>query len=213
MQHFKQHGKQDYNILSFGYTEVSSKSCIMTWMVAPGGGSGGNSRFQVTGMIEWRQKSKPKKIPGPKFNLPKIPRRISEPLKYPEELHSQDTRGSDAGTITNVQIVLNTQKNPYLNQPTQKNTCQNFSTPKKPEIENFTPYKNPSIIPVTWNLEYPPPPRMVVHFILGLQNKVVVNSYTIQTKEDITAFPWYFQKTTKLMIDLWLFCFGHCDHC
>jgi len=40
-------------------------------MVAPG--VGGNSRFQVTGMIEWRQKSKPKKIPGPKFNPPKNP--------------------------------------------------------------------------------------------------------------------------------------------
>ena len=52
----------------------------------PRGGGGGNFRFRVTGMIEWRQKSqpkktpgvsnKPKKIPGPKFNPP---RRISEP--------------------------------------------------------------------------------------------------------------------------------------
>ena len=41
----------------------------------PGEGSG----FQVTGMIEWRQKSKPKKIPAPKFNAPKIRNRISEP--------------------------------------------------------------------------------------------------------------------------------------
>ena len=32
-------------------------------------------------------------------------------------------------------------KNPYLNQPTQKNTCQNFSAQKKPEIEHFTPIK------------------------------------------------------------------------
>ena len=49
----------------------------------------GNSRFQVTVMIEWRQKSKPKKIPtasnkpkkipGPKFKPSKIPGRISEP--------------------------------------------------------------------------------------------------------------------------------------
>ena len=153
-------------------------------------------------MIEWRQKSKPqkiprasnkpKKIPGPKFNLPKIRRRISEPLKFPEELHSQDTRGSDAGTITNVQIVLNTQKNPYLNQPTQKNTCQNFSTQKKSEIENFTPINilQSSLSLEIWSTPTPPsPPPMVVHFILGLQNKVVVNSYTIQTKEDITAFP------------------------
>ena len=35
------------------------------------------------------------------------------------------------GTIMNPQIVFNTQKNLYLNQATQKNTCQNFPTPKK----------------------------------------------------------------------------------
>ena len=39
-----------------------------------------------------------------------------------------------AGTITNLQIVLNTQRNPYFNQATQKNTCQNFPTPKNPSI-------------------------------------------------------------------------------
>ena len=60
-----------------------------------------------------------------------------------------------AGTITNLQIVLNTQKNPYLNQATQKHTCQNFPTPKNPEIENFHHPQNPSITPVTWNPEYP----------------------------------------------------------
>ena len=38
-------------------------------------------------------------------------------------------------TITNVQIILNTQKNPFLNQAAQKSTRQNFST--HPEIENF----------------------------------------------------------------------------
>ena len=34
------------------------------------------------------------------------------------------------GTTMNLQIILNTQKNPYLNQATQKNTCQIF-IPKK----------------------------------------------------------------------------------
>ena len=51
--------------------------------------------------------------------------------------------------------ILNTQKNPYLNQATQKHTCQNFPTPKNPEIENFHHPQNPSITPVTWNPEYP----------------------------------------------------------
>ena len=35
-----------------------------------------------------------------------------------------------AGTTTNLQIILNTPKNPYLNEATQKNTCQVF-LPKK----------------------------------------------------------------------------------
>ena len=40
---------------------------------------GGYSGFQVTGMIEWSQKSKPKKIPGPKINPQKIPCRFCGP--------------------------------------------------------------------------------------------------------------------------------------
>ena len=32
-------------------------------------------------------------------------------------------------------LVLNMQKNPYLNQATRKNTCQDFPIPKNPEIE------------------------------------------------------------------------------
>ena len=58
--------------------------------LGPGvGGVGGYSRFQVSRMIGWGQKSKPKKIPrasnkaqkipGSKINPQKIPRRISEP--------------------------------------------------------------------------------------------------------------------------------------
>ena len=39
----------------------------------------GYSGFQVTGMIEWGQKSKPKKNPGPKFIPQKILCGISEP--------------------------------------------------------------------------------------------------------------------------------------
>ena len=59
-------------------------------------------------------------------------------IKFSEELRSRDTWGSYAGTITNVQIALNTQQNPYLNQATQKTTCHTFPT-----------QKNPLIIPVT----------------------------------------------------------------
>ena len=36
-------------------------------------GGGGYSGFQVTGMIKWGQKSKPKKIPRASNKTPKIP--------------------------------------------------------------------------------------------------------------------------------------------
>ena len=61
------------------------------------------------------------------------------------------------GTITNLQIVLNTQKNPYLNQATQKNTCQNLPTQKYPEIENLKPQKIFDY-PCHFKSGVPPPP-------------------------------------------------------
>jgi len=41
----------------------------------------------------------------------------------------------------NLQIVLNTQKNPYLNQATSKKYLPNFPTQKNPGIKNFKPKK------------------------------------------------------------------------
>ena len=41
----------------------------------------------------------------------------------------------------NLLIVLNTPKNRYLNQATQKNTLQNFPSQKNREIKNFKPKK------------------------------------------------------------------------
>ena len=62
------------------------------------------------------------------------------------------------GTITNLQIALNTRKKKSLLKSSYpKNTWQNFPTQENPEIENFKPKKNPSIIPATWNPEYPRP--------------------------------------------------------
>ena len=52
------------------------------------------------------------------------------------------TRPGYAGTTTNLQIVLNTPKNPYLNQATQKNTCQIFVSKKIPESKISNPKKS-----------------------------------------------------------------------
>ena len=46
------------------------------------------------------------------------------------------------GHYMNLQIILNTQKNPYLNQATQKNTCQIFIPKKIPESKISNPEKS-----------------------------------------------------------------------
>ena len=57
------------------------------------------------------------------------------------ELRGRDTWELFTVPPHNLQIVLNTQKNAYLNQATQKNTCQNLPTQKYREIENLKPKK------------------------------------------------------------------------
>ena len=68
---------------------MTAKVLCKRYGLSQAGGGGGYSRFQVAGMIEWRQKSnpkislglptKPKKIHEPKFNTKQITCRISEP--------------------------------------------------------------------------------------------------------------------------------------
>ena len=162
----------------------------------------------MTGMIEWGQKSKPKKslglptkpekITGPKINPPKKSHAEFPSLKNFQKALNDVTRKIKTLEIeclfvyssyhlklsfshlvvilttletpktaniktaakqvwlyfflqnyaarirghstTNVQIVLNTPKNPYLNQATPKNTCQ-FSYPKRTRHRKFKPKK------------------------------------------------------------------------
>jgi len=61
----------------------------------------------------------------------KIPCRISWAIK----ISRGTTQPVFAETVTNLQIVLNTQK-ALLKSSYPKNTCQNFLTQKNPEIEN-----------------------------------------------------------------------------
>ena len=53
-----------------------------------------------------------------------------------------------AGTTTNLQIILNTPKNPYLNEATQKNTCQLF-LPKKILESKISNSKNSYWLPIS----------------------------------------------------------------
>ena len=81
--------------------------------------SGGYSRFKVTWMFEWEQKSKAQKIPGPKITPPTPPPKKNSIHNYAAGISRQTTNN-----------------NFQLNQAI-------LSYPKKnPEIENFKPKKS-----------------------------------------------------------------------
>ena len=50
----------------------------------------GDSGFQVTGMIEWGEKSKPKKLPGPKVNPQKSHAKFLSHKNLLSELRGRD---------------------------------------------------------------------------------------------------------------------------
>ena len=93
-------------------------------------------------MIEWGQKSKQKKIPTLKINPKKYHAEFPSGNKFGYTLFAEllCTWLGYVCTTTNPQLVLNTQKNPYLNQATQtKIILATFSCPKKTRIKNFNP--------------------------------------------------------------------------
>ena len=83
------------------------------------------------------------------------------------------------GTTKNLQFVLNTQKSPYLNQATQKLLA------KFPGIENFKPPQNPSIIPVTWNPEYPYPGIMWGKRVAGFHSEFEISYFKKKNLKEI----------------------------
>ena len=70
-------------------------------------------------------------------------------------------------------LVLNTPKNLYLN--LSKKILSKIFLPKKSQNQKFLAQKNPSIIPVTWNAEYPPGNIVPnnLQWIWGMQNKFI----------------------------------------
>ena len=106
---------------------------------------GGTSDFLVTGMIEWRLKSKPpkslglqtkpKKIPAPKFNPQKIPWRISEPLKFQESINLYNTKN------TPPPLPPKEKKIPTYTELPKIILAKTFLPKKNPKMENFKPKK------------------------------------------------------------------------
>ena len=99
---------------------------------------GGHSGFQVTGMIEWGQKSDPKKSLHQNLTPQK-----STPNFRAIKICRGTTRPGYAGTITNLHTVLNTPKNPLLKSSYPKKYSPKFSYPKKSRNRTFqTPKKS-----------------------------------------------------------------------
>ena len=85
-------------------------------------------------------KIKTQKIPlGFKQNPKKsLDQNLSPQKSHAEFLtHKKFQKALNGITWKIVTLVLNNQKIPYLNQATQKMTCQNFLTQKNPKIKNL----------------------------------------------------------------------------
>ena len=96
---------------------------------------GGYSRFQVTEMIEWGQKSKPKKVSVPKFNPPKNPMPNFRGIKFPESIKWYNCNESSD--------CFDYKKNSLLKSSCLKIYLPKFSYPKKfPKSKISNPRKS-----------------------------------------------------------------------
>ena len=99
----------------------------------PRGGRGVNSDFKWQGWSNGAKNHYPKKS---------LDQKLAPKKSHAESLNlNRRARrpGFSVGTITILQIVLNSQNNPYLNQATKKKFFPNFTTQKDLGIENFKP--------------------------------------------------------------------------
>ena len=132
-------------------------------------GGGWCLEFQVTGMIKWGQKSNPKKFPWASNKPPKTSldqKFLSECLSlknFPERfvLYSENKAAG-------IPWIFRLFWKSLLTSSHTKKILSKFSSPKSPGIENLKPPKNHSIIPVTWNLEYPPKAPAGLSLIFGV---------------------------------------------
>ena len=128
-----------------GWTPIRGSQRGVGW-----GGGVVFRRFQVSVMIEWGQKSKPKKSLDqkltPKTSHAEFPSLNKFGCTLFAELCGRDYVKLVPRALS-FQIVLNTPKNPNLNRATQKSNRN----------QKFQPPKNTPIIRVTWYSEYPRP--------------------------------------------------------
>ena len=129
-------------------------------------GGGGYSGFQLTGMIEWSQTSRSKKIlrASSKTQKKSLDQKLTPKKSHADLVALKSSRKgwcynnsktrlfilySQNYAARALPILFNTPKNPYSNQATQKNTCQIFVPKKIPESKISNP-SSPSLeIPST----------------------------------------------------------------
>ena len=127
----------------------------------PGGGKLWISSDQVTGMIEWEQKSKPKKIP---WDSNKTAKKSLHQNLTPQKSHAEFPNHKN---FTESIKWYNTKIEPFSFEYPKKSHLKS-SDPKRfvPKCSylkaswnwKFQTQKNPSIVAVIWNPEYPPAP-------------------------------------------------------
>lgn len=101
-----------------------------------------------------RLPTNPKQSLVQKLTHKNIPCQISKPYKKPQNkfggtFFAELCLWEYAGATTNLHIVLNTPKNNYFNQATQKNTLQISLPPTQSQNQRSETQKSPSIIPIT----------------------------------------------------------------
>ena len=113
-------------------------------------------------MIEWGQKSKPKKSP---IWLPTKPQKIPGLKINPPKFHAEFLSFKNLQKGKQVWLSLNRRTTwaPSWIKPPKKILAK-FSSPKKSRNRKFQTPKNPFIIPVTWNPDYPPDPGINLPF-------------------------------------------------
>ena len=104
----------------------------------PGGGGGSQSGFQVTGIIVWEHKSKPKKSHAEFPSLKNVQKTLNDItcLFYLVVLHPQNYAARIRWHYHKSSDCFKNQKNPYLNQATPKKYLPNFPTQKSPLIRH-----------------------------------------------------------------------------
>ena len=127
------------SLIQRAWKGLSRIVCYLHYYICTRGGGGGYSWFQVTGTIEWGQKSKPKKIPWAQQNQKKIPGLKISPKKSHAEFPGLKKPSHKTSLVRVTGALEHFQKIPMaVNQATQK-ILTKFSCPKNHRMENFNP--------------------------------------------------------------------------